>query len=120
LLLGHDGQGERRNHEQDRGNGGRFREDGVGAAGSENRLRSHATECTGQIRCLTTLEQHNDNEKEADHHVNKCDRNDSVIHTKIQYSSRRAYRGATVALRTGPTERLTYPYALPLGKRQVF
>ena len=86
LFLGHDGQRQSRNHEQTCSNCSRLREDGVGAAWSENRLRSHTTECTSQISCLTTLKQHNNNEKEANHHVDKGDRYDSIIHTKIQYS----------------------------------
>src|SRR5450759_3941289 len=71
----HDGEGNRREHEQDEECRGQFVQERGRAARAEGCLRSAATEGTGEIRAFPLLNEDDENQEDADDDV-KYDEND--------------------------------------------
>jgi len=79
MLNGVHGESHRGQHEQYRRNRRRFGERCGRAAGSKRGLTALTAEGSGNVSCLTALQQHNHNQKQTDDDVNDGDKNDHGI-----------------------------------------
>jgi len=79
MFRGVDGEGHRGQHEENGRDGGRFGERRSRTPRPEGSLTALSAECRRNISSFAALEQHNNNQKQADENVNNSDEYDHEI-----------------------------------------
>jgi hypothetical protein len=88
----HDRKRERSQHENDYSAGRRTRESGCSATRSEGALAAGSAECSGEIGVLAALQQHNDDEKNADNDVDCSENVDHFVGGSVSGSGLPAFQ----------------------------